>query len=214
MLRSLLRPKTALRSLLLLCFLATAVSAFAQDELLEIEQNDIPGLAGLYEIPGSIPPKLMVMIKYPDRAGTEIPASDVRSQNLVDLPSPAEILEIYDAQLGGDFGSNYYLKSPDGTLIQSAAEAVQYRFVNYSITELYAWRDIIVAELPKTFDWISGAGILPLQNRLLLVVDTREADFDIVREEVEAFLNAQDIPRGAVRLAEGYAGKETDFRRE
>ena len=211
MLRNLFRPKAALRSLLFLCIFTTAVSAFAQDEFLEIEQSDIPGLAGMYEIPGD-PPQLMVMIKNPEQAGVEISASALSTQSLdIDLPTPTEVVEIYNEGTGPEFG-DAYPKSPDGTLTtQSATEAVQYRFVNYSITELYTWRDVITDELPQTVDWVSGAGIEPVNNRVLLVVDTREADFGVVREEVEVFLKAHDIPREAVRLVEGYSGDDISF---
>ena len=202
------KPKTALKSLLLLFALTTVTGAFAQDDLLEIEQNDIPGLAGMYEIPGS-PPKLMVMIKNPERAGVEFSASALSTQNFdIDLPTPTEVVEIFNDAPGPEFGDGYP-KSSDGTLTsQSATEAVQYRFVNYSITELYTWRDIIMDELAKEFTWVSGAGIVPVSNRLVLVVDTREADFNIVREEVETFLEDRNIPREAVRLEEGYEEEE------
>lgn len=197
----------------MLCNFATAVSAFAQDEFLEIEQRDIPGFAGMYEVPGSNPPQLMVMIKNPNSAGTEFSASALSTQNLdIDLPNPAEIFEIHDERIGRDFGSEYYLKSPDGTLTtQSATEAVQYRFVEYSITELYTWRDIIMDELAKTVDWVTGAGIEPVNNRVLLVVDIREDDPAFVRSEVDAFLKENNILAGAVRLEEGYETEETSF---
>lgn len=195
------KPKTALRSLLFLCILTTAASAFAQDEFLEMEQKDIPGFAGMYEVPGSNPPKLIVMMKNPERAGTEIAASAIGTQSLgIRLPSPNEILEAYDEEVGEEFGSEYYLRSPDGTLTtQSATEAVQYRFVNYSITELYTWRDAIFDEL-KTFSWFDGIGVATLDNSLTLVV---RVDIETVQDDIAVSLKKLNIPSEVIELEEG-----------